>query len=140
LPDDDSLVQTFRRMKSVLKSTGGFYLFDFGLLKSAKTRGLFVAEVARLAPPLTAHDYSESLKAAFPIDWVGRVARQELGEFRFGRSALVDICYFLQTPARTASPVHVKAYLDKIWAGFSISMKMEHLMLRGLRRWSPPAT
>jgi SAM-dependent methyltransferase len=134
LPDDDSLVQTFRRMKQLLKPGGGCYLFDFGLLKSAKTRGLFVAEVAKLAPPLTAHDYSESLKAAFPIDWIFDVAGRELGgPLKLSRSLWVDIMYFLQTPFRTLPDSTAEAYVKRRWSGLNWTMRVEHLMMRALR-------
>jgi arsenite methyltransferase len=135
LPDDSSLTHAFRRAKQLLKPDGGFYFFDFGLLKSPEARKIFVAEVAKLAPPMTANDYDQSLQAAFPIDWVLEAATAELPKpFAFARSAFVDICYFLQTSPKTACAPEVQAYLDRIWRSLSTAMKGEHVMLRQLRR------
>jgi SAM-dependent methyltransferase len=135
LPEEAGLVDVFRRCRSLLKPDGGFYFFDFGLLRSSAARALFVAEVARLAPPVTARDYAESLDAAFRIDWVRDVARQELPRpFQIARSAFVDICYFLQSPPRVASSPLVEAYVSRRWQQLPVAMKLEHLMLRWLRR------
>lgn len=110
-------------------------MFDFGLLNSPKSRGIFVAEVAKLAPPLTARDYDLSLQAAFPIDLVFAAAKEELPRpFRASASAFVDFCYFLQTPRRTQPSAEARAYIRGIWRRLSATMKAEHLLLRWLRR------
>lgn len=135
LPEDAGLVEVFQRCRSLLKPGGGFYFFDFGLLRSGRSRSLFVQEVARLAPPATVRDYAESLDAAFSVDWVWEVARRELPRpLHLTRSALVDILYFLQTPARTAAPRTVTTHVETIWRQLPASMRMEHVMLRRLRR------
>jgi ubiquinone/menaquinone biosynthesis C-methylase UbiE len=135
LPTDADLVQTFRRMRAILKPQGAFYLFDFGRLKTAEARQMFVAEVARLAPPVTAHDYAESLQAAFQVDRVLEVARAELPKpYVASRSAWVDICFFLQTRPRTECAPEPRAYMARVSGALPLSMKMEHQMLRRLRR------
>ena len=135
LPDEPSLRDVFRRTRSLLKRSGGFYMFDFGLLNSPKSRGIFVAEVAKLAPPLTARDYDLSLQAAFPIDLVFAAAREELPRpFRASASAFVDFCYFLQTPRRAQPSAEAQAYIKGIWRKLSATMRAEHLLLRWLRR------
>lgn len=134
LPDESGLVQLFRRCRSLIKPGGGFYLFDFGLLKSPVTRELFVREVARLAPALTARDYAQSLDAAFPVDWIWDVARQELPRpFTMTRSVFVDIVYFLRTPPRTVPAPSVWSYTNAIWRRLPAAMKAEYAMLRRLR-------
>ncbi|MDS4042251.1 MAG: class I SAM-dependent methyltransferase [Candidatus Competibacter sp.] len=135
LPDEDSLRQVFRRIRSLLKPGGGFYLFDFGLLKSSKTREIFVAEVAKLAPPLTVRDYDLSLQAAFPIDHVFRIAKEELPKpFAAAASAFFDFFYFLQTPCRANRSGRSQARIKEIWPTLPLAMKIEHLMIRWLRR------
>lgn len=134
LPKEEDLRLVFKRIKSLLKPDGGFYMFDFGLLKSDKTRDMFVAEVAKLAPPVTAHDYDLSLQAAFPIKRVFEYAKNELSRpFTFRTSAFVDFFYSLQTPPRAACSADTKAHLDEIWRNLSVAMKVEHQMLRWLR-------
>lgn len=134
LPDEDGLRAVFRRIASVLKTGGAFYVFDFGLLKSAEARRLCVREVAKSAPALTAHDYDLSLQAAFPIEQVFAFADSELPRpFVRMRSALVDFFYFLQTPPRTDRPASVDAYLTRRWNSLPLSLKAEHLTLRRLR-------
>jgi arsenite methyltransferase len=135
LRDDAGLQAVFQRANTLLKPSGGFYMFDFGLLKSAQARQIFVAEVAKSAPPLTAEDYAHSLDAAFPLDLVLDLARQELRRpFSFARSALMDFFYFLQTPARTTCAANAGAYIDRIWRDLTPSMKMEHMTIRWFRR------
>lgn len=135
LPDEASLRHVFQRMRSLLKPDGGFYLFDFGLLKSSKTRALCVAEVAKLAPPLTAHDYDLSLQAAFPIDLVFSMAKDELPKpFTAAASAFVDFFYFLQTPRRATRSSAAQARITEVWPTLTAAMKLEHFMLRGFRR------
>jgi arsenite methyltransferase len=135
LPDESSLRQVFRRCRSLLKPDGGFYMFDFGLLRSPQARRMFVAEVAKLAPPITAKDYDLSLQAAFPIDSVFAMAADELPRpFVASSSAFVDFLYFLQSAPRAARAVVAQRLIDDVWAGLSLEMKVEHLMLRALRR------
>jgi len=135
LPDEESLRRVFQRISKVLLPSGGFYLFDFGLLRSEKSRQLFVAEVARLAPPITVRDYEASLRACFPLHRVLQLARESLPcPFSTSVSALVDFLYFLQTHSRTSCPENVKAYIDRRWRELSFHMKLEHVMLRALRR------
>lgn len=135
LPDEASLRQVFERVGTLLAPGGGFYFFDFALLKSARTRSLFVAEVARLAPAITVHDYEVSLQAAYPMDFVLQTAAAALPRpYTASPSALVDFLYFLQSPARTSPAAPVRERLDAVWRGLSPAMKLEHLMLRVMRR------
>lgn len=135
LPDVDSLQQTFKRLESLLSREGGFYIFDFGLLRSANARKLMVAEVAKLAPPITAKDYELSLQAAFPVSEVLRVARAELRKpFEARLSSFVDFFYFMQTERRTVAPANVENYLSTVKSNFTNSIKLENLMLRIFKR------
>ncbi len=135
LPDLDSLRTTFRRLSTVLTEGGGFYIFDFGLLRSAHTRRLMVAEVAKLAPPITAKDYELSLSAAFPVCDVMRLARAELRQPFVARlSSFVEFFYFLQTATRVPAAAPVDKYLATVWAGLTPAMKLEYFMLRAMRR------
>ena len=137
LPDLDSLQQTFQRMESLLGKNGGFYIFDFGLLRSHYTRELMVNEVAKLAPPITAKDYELSLKAAFPTKEVLRLAREHLNRpYAAQLSSFIEFFYFLQTPPKVSTPAPVEKHLASVWAGLSTAMKMEYLMLRKMRRYS----
>jgi SAM-dependent methyltransferase len=135
LPCEDDVRRVFRRMRTLLKPGGGFYAFDFALLKSSKSRALLVADVARLAPALTVRDYELSLAAAFPLDRVLAAARLELPRpFVASSSAFIDFFYFLQTPKRVEPSTAIAAHLRKRWLELSVSMKGEHMMLRLLRR------
>lgn len=137
LPTEEGLRQVFHRIRSILGEEGAFYLFDFGLLKTKQAQALFVAEVAKLAPPITAHDYELSLQAAFPINFVFESASEALPRpYVAERSMLVDFLYSLQSPARTTCPPSVESYIARRWHSLSASMKMEHVMLRLLRRSS----
>ena len=135
LPDLSLLQAAFRRIQSSLKPDGGFYVFDFGLLKSPETQQIMVDEVAKLAMPITVEDYAHSLRAAFPVDDVVRSAREEIPRtFKARLSRFVNFFYFLQTEARCAAPPLVTDHVDSIWRNLSLSMKLEHMMLRLLRR------
>lgn len=135
LPDETVLRQVFRKIQSLLKRDGGFYIFDFGQLKSSKTRELCVTEVAKLAPPLTAHDYDLSLQAAYPIELVFQIAKEELPKpCTAFTSAFVDFFYFLQTAPRTEPSGRALARISDCSKTLSIAMKTEHAMLRILRR------
>jgi ubiquinone/menaquinone biosynthesis C-methylase UbiE len=135
LPDEQVLHQVFVKIKSLLKEDGGFYIFDFGQLKSSKTRELCVAEVAKLAPPLTTRDYDLSLQAAYPIDLVFRMAQEVLPKpCMASASAFVDFFYFLQTGKRAQPHARVLAHISKCSNTLSTTMKVEHFMLRMLRR------
>ena len=135
LPNEEVLRQVFSRIKSLLKDDGGFYIFDFGQLKSSKTRALCVADVARLAPPITAKDYELSLQAAYPIDLIYQIAREELPKpFAASASAFVDFFYFLQTNRRATPTNKVKRHTLQRSKSLSYSMHVEHFMLRWLKR------
>jgi hypothetical protein len=135
LPCEEDLRRVFRRITTLLKPGGGFYAFDFALLKSSKSRALLVADVARLAPALTVRDYELSLAAAFPLDCVLDAARSELPRpFVASSSAFVDFFYFLQTLKRIEPSTAIAAHLRRRWLDLGVSMKSEHMMLRLLRR------
>jgi len=135
LPDLSLLQSAFRRIQSSLKIDGGFYIFDFGLLKSPETQQIMVDEVAKLAMPITVQDYAHSLRAAFPVYDVVRCAREEISRaFKVRLSSFVNFFYFLQTETRCAAPPPVAEYINSIWRNLSLSMKVEHMMLRTMRR------
>ena len=135
VPDEESVRQVFRRARTLLKPDGCVYMFDFGLLKSERAMEYFVAEVARLAPPLTVQDYRASLKAMFPIPHVLEMAREELPEgFEAYRSRSIDFFWFLQSPPRTEPNAAVAAKLDAIARSLSPAMRIEHALLRFFRR------
>jgi arsenite methyltransferase len=134
LPDAGFVKQVFKKIGSVLKPDGAFYIFDFAQLRSAKTRKIMVDEVAKLAPPLTALDYDMSLKAAYPVSTIMALAQQELRKpFTASVSAFCDFFYFLQTPPRTRPSAAAEDYVSRVWRDLSVPMKVEHLMLRALR-------
>lgn len=134
IPNEEGLCQVFNRIHSIVGKAGAFYLFDFGLLKTKEAQTLFVAEVAKLAPPITAYDYELSLQAAFPVSFVFDTAYETLPRpYVAARSMLVDFLYSLQSPTRTACPNNVGSYIAKRWRNLSASMKIEHIMLRLLR-------
>ena len=135
LPDLESLRLTFQRLESLLHKDGGFYIFDFGLLRSPLTQKLMVAEVAKLAPPITARDYELSLRAAFPIREALRLAHEQLHRpFCAQLSSFVEFFYFFQTAPRASTPPTVERYLTSVWAGLPATMKLEYFMLRTMRR------
>lgn len=135
LPDEESLRLVFLRSKELLKKpNGGFYFFDFSLLKSEEARKLFVAEVAKLAPPITAKDYDFSLKAAFPFKVIFDFAISELPRpYQISKSAFVNFFYFIQSKQRTEMSIVAKAYINEKWKHLPWSIKIEHLMLRLFR-------
>ena len=135
LPDETSLAQVFRRIGTLLKRGGGFYLFDFALLRSPRARAIFVAEVSKRAPPLTTRDYDLSLRAAFPLRSVLEIARAELPKpYKVSRSAFVDFFYFLQTSPRAEVSESAGTYIAAIRGNLDIGMRIEHFMLRKLKR------
>ena len=136
LPDLPSLRATFERARAVMKPDATLYVFDFGLLRSPRTRELMVAEVAKLAPPVTARDYAMSLRAAFPVAEVFAHAGQVFGPALVRRrSALADFFYFLRTPPRLPRPDQaVVSRLQQIWRSLSAPARMEHAMLTWLQR------
>lgn len=135
LPDLESLEATFHRISELLHPDGGFYIFDFGLLRSPRTRALLVAESAKTAPPLTTADYDQSLQAAFQIDDVLGLARDCLKpRFIATSSSFVDFFYFLQTEKRTVPAPQVRQHISDLWRNLSATNKLEYFMLQLLRR------
>lgn len=131
LPDLQSLHATFARVHGLLKSDGGFYAFDFGLLRSAKTRALMVNEVARLAPEVTVTDYKHSLDAAFSIDDVIPAARSKLQRsITIRTSSFVDFFYFISTGRRHFGANQVSRYTRQRWAELSLHGRWEFGMLQ----------
>jgi SAM-dependent methyltransferase len=135
LPNEDCLRRVFQCVRRLLKLGGGFYFFDFGLLKSNQARNLCVKEVAKLAPAITAHDYDLSLQAAFPISLAIAFAEDELPR-PFGAQVccFFDFFYFLQSGQRAKPPAHVFDYIRLRRRGLSWTMKIEHFLIRIMRR------
>ena len=135
VPTEEGLRQVFHRIKSLLHSDGGFYIFDFGLLKSAKTREIMVKEVARLAPPITVQDYDLSLQAAYPIKVVVDLAKKELPKpFSIKACSIADFFYFMQTSPRGEASDRARAYINRRWKELPLALKIEHRMLRLLQK------
>ena len=136
LPSPESLRLTFACANKLIRHEGGIYFFDFGLLKSPNARQLMVAEVAKLAPPVTAKDYQLSLNAAFPIDAVVLQAVEVFGtKVRVDASSFVDFFYFLRsTSDRSLASVAVQKRLDAIRSSLSTDMALELFMLSRLQR------
>ncbi len=135
LPDLDCLQQVFQRVERLLKPDGGVYVFDFGLVRSAATRALLVADVARKAPPVTALDYKHSLDAAFPVEEVALRARRALRRPLAVRSSrFIDFFYFIRTPDRLQASAEVMAYVHTMRGRCGLPVRMESAMLRHLQR------
>lgn len=135
IPDEEMLKQVFNKIHNLLKPDGGFYIFDFGQLKSKEARDICVAEVAKLAPPITAQDYDLSLQAAYPIDLVFQFAKEELPKpFTASASSLFDFFYFLQSGPRAKPTQNAISRIKHCGKSLTLAMKMEHQMLRLLRR------
>lgn len=135
IPDEGMLKQVFNKMQNLLKPDGGFYIFDFGQLKSKKARDLCVAEVAKLAPPITAQDYDLSLQAAYPINLVFQMAKEELPKpYTASASSLFDFFYFLQSAPRSKPTEKAITRIKNCAKTLSLVMKIEHQLLRLLRR------
>jgi arsenite methyltransferase len=135
LPDLEGLESTMRRMQELLHPDGGFYIFDFGQLRSPRTRELLMAEAARTAPPITVVDYGQSLQAAFAIEDVLKLARAcLLRQFTASSSSFVDFFFFLQTAQRTQPDMRVREHIDNLWNKLSAANQLEYWMLRLMRR------
>jgi arsenite methyltransferase len=135
VPSSVGVREVFQRMRELLRPDGGFYIFDFGLLKSPKTRRIMVNEVARVAHPITAHDYDVSLQAAYPISEIIQLARNELpAPFSIKVCAIADFFYLMHSKPRTDQALNVKGYIERRWKELSFKYKAEHVMLRLLRR------
>ena len=135
LPDTPSLRATFEKAREVARPTGAFYFLDFGLLRSPATRRIMVQEVARLALPVTVHDYAMSLDAAFPVDLVFQLAGDAFGTAVECRaSALVDVFYFVRSPLTLQAPKPaVDSFLRTTRSRLSWSAIAEYAMLNRLQ-------
>lgn len=135
LPSEIVLRDVFKKIKSILKENGGFYIFDFGQLKSKKSREYCVAEVAKLAKPITVQDYDLSLKATYPINQVFNIGSDELPKpFTAFTSSFVDFFFFLQTASRTKPTTKIKQKIAEVAKKLTFTMNIENKMLRVLRR------
>jgi ubiquinone/menaquinone biosynthesis C-methylase UbiE len=134
LPDLDCLGQVFDRAERLLKPDGGLYVFDFGLVKSPRTRELLVADVASKAPAVTAVDYAHSLNAAFPIDEVIKLARRQFRRpLVITSSRFVDFFYFIRSPARCGPAAETMSYVQRMRQRCPMPVKMEGVMLSRLQ-------
>jgi ubiquinone/menaquinone biosynthesis C-methylase UbiE len=134
LPDLDCLADVFVRMERLLKPDGGVYIFDFGFLKSPRVQEILVADVASKAPAVTAKDYANSLKAAFPIDAVVDLARRHLRrQLVVSTSAFVDFFYFIRSAYRVRPGKDVVDRLVSLHRRSPPPIRLEGLMLRWLQ-------
>jgi arsenite methyltransferase len=131
LPKISDLEEVFINANSVLNKDGGIFFFDFGLLKSSKTRKALVAELSKVAPSLTVQDYDVSLQASFPVIKVFELAEKYLPKpISTSSSWFIDFFYFIQTPPRCKRSPAIEKKIEKIWKSLSLEIKIEHIMLR----------
>lgn len=135
LPNEGVVRNVFQAITRILKNGGGYYISDFGQLKSRRARQLCVAEVAKLAPTITAHDYELSLDAAYPIDRVFSIAQESLPKpIQVSATSFVNFLYFIHSPPRTIPEYSVSSQLQEFKRTLSTPMNLELLMLRWLKR------
>lgn len=134
LPDNDAFAATLKRLSEILKADGGLYLFDFGLLKSERTRRLIVNDAAREVSKITAKDYLDSLNAAFPVEDVLAIAKTYLPTpFRFKKSRFIDFFYLLQkTRANVAADPLVVEKIKRKEDRLRLDRRLELASLRYL--------
>lgn len=134
LPDIDCLQEVFQCIERLLKPDGGLYIFDFGLVRSAKARALLVADVARKAPPVTALDYQHSLAAAFEVGEVTALARRAISRpLTIKSSRFIDFFYFIRTPDRRPPAAEVMDFVRATRAKCDLPIRAEAAMLRHLQ-------
>ena len=134
LPDLACLEQVFQRVECLLKPDGGLYVFDFGLVRSPKTRALLVADVARKAPAVTAVDYKYSLDAAFLVSDVMTLARRLWNKPLIARrSSFVDFFYFIRTGYRGSASVASVAFVKATRSHCGPAVRVELGMLQRLQ-------
>ena len=80
LPSLEHLRACFHSIRRVLRPSGAVYLADLARLKSARSVRFLVERERDHYAPLMARDYERSLQAAFSLDELGRLAREELPE------------------------------------------------------------
>lgn len=68
LPTVSSLNDTFREVGRVLDPRGGFFLVDFGRLRSDPAIRLFVGDAPEGTPQILLRDYDASMRAAFSLE------------------------------------------------------------------------
>jgi arsenite methyltransferase len=140
LPEVKDLGTVFETIKVISKNEAGVYIFDFGLLRSEKTRQILVAELRKTAPILTVKDYEVSLRACFPLKTVFSLATELLPKpLWIIRSSFVDFFYFLQSPQRLRRSPEIEKKIKQIWRSLRFDLKIEHVMIRILRkrlRWN----
>lgn len=135
LPDTESVGRAFERIAQLLAPNGAVYVFDFGLVRSQRTRDLLVAEVAKFAPEITSLDYAHSLRAAFPVEEVVQLARRHLGrELVVTSSRFIDFFYSIQSTPRGAPVASVNSYVENVFRRSRLHTRIEALMLRYLQR------
>lgn len=74
----DMLGQTFREVNRLLAPDGGLFLFDFARLRSDKSIHYFSTRHAHLQSDFFTEDYRNSLRAAFYLNDVKRLASEHL--------------------------------------------------------------
>lgn len=68
LPTIVTLNETCQEVGRVLAAQGGFFIVDFGRLKSDRAIRLFVDDAAKETPQVLLHDYDASMRAAFSLN------------------------------------------------------------------------
>jgi ubiquinone/menaquinone biosynthesis C-methylase UbiE len=80
LPTVEMLDAAFAEVDRVLKPTGGVFLFDFVHLKSEASIDYFATRHAHLQSDFFTEDYRNSLRAAFHLEDIQRLAEKHLGQ------------------------------------------------------------
>lgn len=78
LPSVEHLRACFKQIQRVLKPQGGFYLADFGRLKSPESVHFFAHMHESSLPSEVVQDYEYSLRAAFSVEEYQQLAQEEL--------------------------------------------------------------
>lgn len=141
LPSENHLQNCFAQISRLLKSDGRYYLHDFCLLKSDRSRRTLVESVSHQISTIVYDDYLFSLKAAFSIKVLSGAAQALLPspcslEVNWGAQVLMTI-HNLPNKAGPffRLPHSVKNFLQMRWRSFSFSNKLEYfLSTRFIRR------
>ncbi len=109
LPTLDDLRRCFRGIKRVLRPGGATYLVDFSRLKRLDTVIFFAYQNARHQPHLFTLDYERSLRAAFDLADLKRVAEEELhGHGRVVSTFMVPMLAVIKTEDQPLKPAQLE--------------------------------
>lgn len=116
LPSSEHLENMFKAMRRVLKKDGKIYLTDFTLLRYRQTMELLV-NLNKNQPPFFREDYLNSLKAAFPLEEIQRLASQYFPEVGLYKTFMLPFMFILKSKG---SPLNKSDdQLEKLYGGLS---------------------